>query len=295
MTQLASVVRSRTFAGTTAAAACLAAIVSVGVTGAHGEQAHPTASAGTTTVSGGELTWGVKQSFRTYMVGGIAQGTITPGNGATKDSANVLTFTKGTGGVTKDGDFHVAYTGSAHFYGHEGELDFTLSDPYVSLSKSGTGDLYVMYAVGKGAPKRIKIASLSGTPVVSGDIASVKNAAAKLTTEGVEVFSYKGNGFYPAGQDLDPVSATGKLVKETPAPTTSAPSTPAPTTSAPSTPAPTTSAPSTSTEAPAPTTSTEAPAPTTSTEAPAPSTDPTTPATTDPGTPTGPVVETDLV
>lgn len=305
------------------AAAVVAASVGLVTAGATGASAAVDRG-----VTGGDLTWGVKASFRSYMTGFIAHGTITPSNGAKKDAQNVITFTGGNGALTADGTTHFAYKGAAHYYGHEGELDFTLSDPYLSVDKSGTGSLYMNYAVGKGAPKQVKIATVRGAaPAVSGDIATVANASTALTDAGVEVFSYKGNGFYPAGTALDPVTAKANLAPATkpttppttkpttPTPSTTAPSTPAPTTPAPSTSAPTTPAPSTSaptqpsatSTTPAPTsTAPTSPAPTapasTSTTPTTPSGDATAPApsessssTAPEGPVTGPVVQTDLV
>lgn len=294
------------------AAAVTAVSLTLVTAGAQGAAAD-----GPRTVTGGTLTWGVKASFRSYMTGFIANGTITPSAGATKDDANVITFTGGNGALSADGSTHFAYKGAARYYGHDGELDFTLSDPYLSVDKAGSGFLYMNYAVAGGPAKRVKMASVSGAaPVVSGDLASVANASTALTEDGVEVFSYKGHGFYPAGTALDPVSATADLAADKPSDPTPTPTTTTPTaepttpTSEPTTP---TAEPTTPTTDPTPTADPTTPTedPTTPTAEPTtPTTEPTTPtgdsteptsapsqpATQVPGGPvTGPVVQTDLV
>jgi hypothetical protein len=51
------------------------------------------------TVSGGHLDWGVKQSFRNYINGPIAHGTITTSEGATKNADGTFRFPSATGSV----------------------------------------------------------------------------------------------------------------------------------------------------------------------------------------------------
>ncbi|HWR86223.1 MAG TPA: HtaA domain-containing protein, partial [Rhodoglobus sp.] len=89
----------------------------------------------------GSLTWGVKQSFRSYVVGPIARGSVsTSGVGS---SGGALVFGQAVGG-----DFDAAtgtgtarYSGSVRFQGHGGTLDLTLADPVVRLDSAGAGML----------------------------------------------------------------------------------------------------------------------------------------------------------
>lgn len=71
------------------------------------------------TVVDGTLSWGVKESFRKYITGNIAKGSITF-NGATVDADAVFTFTKGKGTINPlKGTGSVAFSGEARFQGHD--------------------------------------------------------------------------------------------------------------------------------------------------------------------------------
>lgn len=197
-------------------------------------------------VTTGTLSWGVKKSFREYMTGFIAGGTIKATDKARLDSSNVATFVDGTGTV-RDGVAEISYKGAVHYYGHAGELDFILSDPKLTLDAKGTGHLELGYAVGKNKAKRVVMADVDAATLAgSGTKVSATNVKTHLTKAGMTVFSYKGNSFYPEKTELDPLSTNVVLAT--------------PTTTTPTNPTPTTTAPSPSTPKPSPTTTTPAPA-----------------------------------
>ncbi|GAB3108258.1 hypothetical protein GCM10027055_04960 [Janibacter alkaliphilus] len=214
MTPTAAPTRSRTTTLTLAAVAAAALAVPVGAA----TQANAAADA---TASDGTLTWGVKQSFRSYIAGPIANGEITTGSGASQLSSGEFEFTSATGTVEDDGSGEVDYSGSVAFYGHDGELDFTIADPQLTLGADGTGTLDVTYTDADGATSEVNIADVSGGAFsVSGDEATVTDLSTTLAEEGVTVFSYNGNGFYPEGEALDPLSSTVALGADTPDDTT---------------------------------------------------------------------------
>lgn len=100
MTPTAAPTRSRTTTLTLAAVAAAALAVPVGAA----TQANAAADA---TASDGTLTWGVKQSFRSYIAGPIANGEITTGSGASQLSSGEFEFTSATGTVEDDGSGEV--------------------------------------------------------------------------------------------------------------------------------------------------------------------------------------------
>ena len=164
-------------------------------------EAAPVATCTAQAVSGASISWGVKESFVSYVDGPIANGSASiswgSGSGAYNTSENLG---------------RVNYGGSAVFTGHGGILDLTLSNPTIQVNGTGSASLSV---VANGS--RVTIATLSlPAASVSGGAISWRNAAATLTSAGAALFSYNGNAFYPAGTALDPVSFTFPLGAEVP-------------------------------------------------------------------------------
>ncbi len=163
---------------------------------------------------GGRLDWGVKESFRSYMTGPIAQGEITTGDGVST-VGGVYRFHSATGEYDPDsGTASITYTGWVHFWGHDGELDVTFANPSIEYSGS-SGTLYV-YVNGT----RTDMASLSG-PAIGGQsgTVAVEGASATLTASGAQAFA----GFYEAGAALDPVGFTADVIAAEPEPSSAAP------------------------------------------------------------------------
>ncbi|WP_335990370.1 HtaA domain-containing protein [Glycomyces sp. MUSA5-2] len=194
---------TRLATGSLTAACALAAALLLWAAPAHADE-----------LSGGRLDWGVKESFRTYITGPIAQGEVQTGDGAsTADGAYRFHSASGT---YEDGTAVVDYQGWVYFWGHDGELDLTFANPSVEYSGS-SGTLYV-YVNGA----RTDMASLSGAALqAGGGTVSVSGAAATLTANGATAFA----GYYEAGQELDPVSFSADVAaepEETAAPSESA-------------------------------------------------------------------------
>lgn len=202
-------------------------------------------------VSAGTLTWGVKQSFRSYVTSFIAQGSITPAKGATQAPDNgAFTFVRGSGAVRSDGSADLAFEGQVRFTGHHGQLDVTLADPSVSLDATGAGHLTVEHTV-DGRTSTVAVGTVSGARVVTtGDRATLRGGQVVLSESGRAVFSMDGTAdgsFYAAGDELDPLSADVDLAsvapEPEPEPTDPEPTDPEPTTPEPTTPEPTTAEP----------------------------------------------------
>lgn len=166
-------------------------------------------------VSSADLGWGVRDSFRNYIRGGIANGSWDL-NGTTY-SNNAFQWSKGTGSF-KDGKGSISFTGSVHFTGHHGILDTTISNPRLEIN----GKTAVLYATvvgndmdgksqnyGEVALLNVDVSGLQ----VSGDKISSSGAGTTITAEGAKAFA----GFYEAGKDMAPLSFSASLSGAQPA------------------------------------------------------------------------------
>lgn len=174
----------------------------------------PTASADGK-VASADLGWGVRDSFRNYIRGGIANGSWDL-NGTTY-SNNAFQWAKGTGSF-KDGKGSISFTGSVHFTGHHGILDTTISNPRLEIN----GKTAVLYATmagndmdgkshnyGEVALLNVDVSGLQ----VSGDKISISGAGTTITAEGAKAFA----GFYEAGKDMATLSFSASLSSAQPA------------------------------------------------------------------------------
>jgi hypothetical protein len=161
--------------------------------------------------TGPGLDWGIKQSFRTYIENGVAAGTITVSDGATRNPDRTFHF------PLRDGTFDpstnttvIQFDGTVHMEGHEGALDMTVSDPRVELTPTHArvvADL-TSRAIGGGAltsyPAAV-IASLSVAsvdPVVDAGTTTWSGIPAFLSVAAVPAFA----NHYSAGSPIDPIS-----------------------------------------------------------------------------------------
>ncbi|MFI1956751.1 HtaA domain-containing protein [Streptomyces althioticus] len=160
-------------------------------------------------IADGTLDWGVKQSFRAYVTGPVAKGTITASDGATQASGNgAFTFSDATGTYdTEAGALEVAFKGAVTFKGHEHDgahsLGLTLGDLRVNLSK-GRGTLSADVDDLGETSQNVVLADLSApspTLTAKDDVITLDKVTATLTEAGAEAFG----GFYAAGAELDPV------------------------------------------------------------------------------------------
>ena len=158
-----------------------------------------------------ELGWGVKDSFRSYVRGGIANGNWDLSG--TTFAHNTFNWSSGSGTVN-DGKGSVSFTGSIHFTGHHGILDSTIANPRLDINGS-KGVLYATLTSNNMEGKSnsygevaLLDVDLSGLQTSNGSV-SVKGASTKLTEAGAKSFA----GFYSAGQDMSPLSFNASLSK----------------------------------------------------------------------------------
>jgi len=161
-------------------------------------------------ISAGTVTWGVKESFRTYVTGPIAHGEITV-TGATTDADGVFRWPVTGGTYDPVAETTTAtLAGTVRFTGHAGVLDLTISSPTLTLT--GTSGTLTADVTSKDESSgkvvsypRVVVAEVDAGSAVSagGDVVAVQNAGTVLAAAGAPAFG----GFYQAGTTLDPVSA----------------------------------------------------------------------------------------
>lgn len=161
------------------------------------------------TVKSANLGWGVRDSFRNYVRGGIANGSWEL-NG-TSYSSDAFNWSNGTG-TFKGGKGSISFSGSVRFTGHHGVLDTTIANPRLEID-GNSGTLYATVtsndpsgkATNYGEVALLKV-DLSGLQS-SADAVSVNGAATTLTAEGAKAFA----GFYDAGKDMAPLSFSAAI------------------------------------------------------------------------------------
>ena len=161
------------------------------------------------TIKSANLGWGVRDSFRNYVRGGIANGSWEL-NG-TSYSSDAFSWSNGTG-TFKGGKGSISFSGSVRFTGHHGILDTTIANPRLEIN-GNSGTLYATMnsndpsgkATNYGEVALLKV-DLSGLQS-SADAVSVNGAATTLTAEGAKAFA----GFYEAGKDMAPLSFSAAI------------------------------------------------------------------------------------
>ncbi|MET7484631.1 HtaA domain-containing protein [Streptomyces sp. NPDC005538] len=184
--------------------------------------ATPTSSPADTATEGdiadGTLTWGVKESFRSYVVGSVANGKITTSDGATQATGNgVFTFTGATGDYDTDADtLSAAFEGAVNFKGHEDNgaygLDLTFTDLKATLD-GGSGKLTADVTSLGEKSEDVVLADLKSTSTdltAKNDVITLDDVTTTLTAAGAKAFG----GFYETGAALDPLDLSVALTDD---------------------------------------------------------------------------------
>lgn len=166
--------------------------------------------AGACEITGGELSWGVKESFRAYISGNIAKGAWEARDGATYETPQ-FTWSGATGSIdAESGVGSVSFSGTVDFAGHEGVLDLTIANPTIEFEGDGRAAL-LLDARSTDMEGEVAIDTEQewvGDVVVPDQLPIADNALAAgglpatLTNTGAKAFA----GFYDAGADLDPIA-----------------------------------------------------------------------------------------
>lgn len=171
--------------------------------------AQTTADAEACVVTDGTFSWGVKESFRSYISGTIANGSWEALDGATYETPN-FEWTGATGSYDPaTGTGSVSFPGTVHFTGHDGVLDLTLGNPTIEfegetaalLLDAHSNDMEGEVAV-DAEQEWVGDVTLPAAPDSIGDTLAASDLETTLTNPGAAAFA----GFYEAGEVLDPVS-----------------------------------------------------------------------------------------
>ena len=174
-----------------------------------------TATSSTCVVTGGELQWGVKEGFRSYISGTIANGSWEVADGASYETP-LFAWTNPTGEVdAATGEGNISFPGSIHFTGHDGVLNLQIANPTIVLNGDGTAKLLLDTKSNNAQGELVvdeqqaylgKIEAIGQLDPASGAL-SFDGAPAVLTADGADAFG----GFYASGDELDPVSLSLQL------------------------------------------------------------------------------------
>ncbi|WOX09261.1 HtaA domain-containing protein [Streptomyces sp. N50] len=169
-------------------------------------------------IADGKLDWGVKESFRSYVVGSVANGKITASDGATQAAGNgVFTFTDATGTYDTDADtLSAAFEGAVNFKGHEDNgtygLDLTFTDLKATLD-NGSGELTAdVTSLGEKSEDVVLADLKAGSTdlTAKNDVITLDDVTATLTAAGAKAFG----GFYQTGAELDPLDLSVALTTD---------------------------------------------------------------------------------
>lgn len=192
-------------------------------------------------VTDGYLDWGVRASFRNYILGPIANGDIETSAGLTTNDDGTFRFGDASGTVdVEERDIDVTFVGQVRFLGHSGigpdggsGLDLTISSPRLVI----TGDTGSLFVDAESLPlggsevaefDQVLFATLdlAGIDfVVNPGTLTLSDVPTTLTEQGEAAFG----GFYDAGEPLDPLSlvlALDGAALEVDAPTDTTPEAP---------------------------------------------------------------------
>jgi hypothetical protein len=174
------------------------------------------AVAGSCVIEEVSITWGFKESFRSYISGAIAKGSWQV-SGDVGYETPAFEFSGGTGSLAPDrSEGDIAFQGEILFEGHEGILRTSVANPVLQMTGSRTA-LLVVDVAGDTMDEvtvnqsQVPFATLTWeASAESVDEAAgvfiVEDAEVVLTRAGSEAF-----GTYPEGELMDPLSWTMSL------------------------------------------------------------------------------------
>ncbi len=195
-------------------------------------------------LTGGFLDWGVKSSFRSYIVGPIAQGTITLEGGASRNANGTFrfplvvepepvgSFDPSTGAVEATFAGSVSFKGHCNHAGSVGECLLQLSVSDIRIETTPTGGNLIADVVSVPLEGDISNPGSGAEPVTYDDIVLATLDLSKVSPVAAEVDGHQGaawlnvptalgpdggpifEGFYNVGTPLDPVSFTLGLTEE---------------------------------------------------------------------------------
>jgi hypothetical protein len=162
--------------------------------------------------AGAGLDWGLKASFRSYVVGPIAHGAIELSGGATRNEDGTFHFPVAGGEYDPESSATVVrFGGTVRFSGHDDQLQMVVAAPRVEITPEGARLVADVRSrsLDDGAPlvdyPSVVLASLDvedATPLVADGTTTWSALPATLTDAGAPAFA----GFYAPGTALDPLT-----------------------------------------------------------------------------------------
>jgi len=205
-------VNTRTFRRTAAILGGSALAGSLLLVPAIGPDTAAAAEDGACVVTDGSFTWGVKESFRSYISGSIANGSWEPSEGATYETPD-FQWSGATGEIDPEtGTGTVSFVGTVHFTGHDGVLDLTMANPTIEFEGDGKAALLLdtrsTDATGEVAidAEQEWVGEVTVTDAVAPQNSELEltDMTTVLTNSGAKAFA----GFYESGVELDPISVS---------------------------------------------------------------------------------------
>ena len=151
-----------------------------------------------TSKTAGKLTWGVKESFRTYITGSIAKGSVSVSDGAKTSGDDYQWGQEST--ATTSGIGTTDYFGSVRFTGHAGELNMDFSSPRVDVDSNSSGS--ISFAMDGGRVELVTLDLAEGSRKSADGVVRWSNVPATLTSDGAKAF----DDYYDSGTVMDRVS-----------------------------------------------------------------------------------------
>ncbi|MHA3682901.1 HtaA domain-containing protein [Leucobacter sp. HY1908] len=164
-------------------------------------------------VTEASFTWGVKESFRSYISGSIANGEWTVSDDMRYETPSFI-WDKAQGSLAPELDAgEIGFTGAVHFTGHDGAMTLDLADPKVEFESDETA--YLVLTIGSSdttsggesvaqTPVRAAKLDLEGAVTAGGQDLEIDGVVPRLTAEGAAALN-GAYGSYVAGEELDPV------------------------------------------------------------------------------------------
>ncbi|WKD34906.1 HtaA domain-containing protein [Streptomyces xanthophaeus] len=171
-------------------------------------------------VLSGKLTWGVKESFRKYV---LSAGSITPAGGAAKNG-DTFDFAFGKGDLdVKKQKLNASFEGNLRFRYEAHGIDMTFGSPRVEATGK-TGTLYVDVKNGSGTRTGLRFATLDLSKTdykTKNGVLALNAVPAVFTAEGAAAFANDTTGsMYKAGDAIDPLTFAVAVDKDATLPST---------------------------------------------------------------------------
>ncbi|QBE49485.1 HtaA domain-containing protein [Leucobacter triazinivorans] len=176
-------------------------------------------AAGECVVESAQLNWGIKESFRSYISGSIANGDWTTSDDMRYETPSFI-WTESEGAIAPDlSGGSILFTGAVQFTGHDGALEFDLADPGIEFEDERTAYLLVRIGATDAAAEGGTVESelvraakidLAGVTEASGARLDIDGAVPVLTSEGAAAFNGE-YGSYVSGDELDPIVLTATV------------------------------------------------------------------------------------